>query len=96
MEVNDIMVNKLADLSRLHFDDLQKAEITKDLQRMIQFVEKLNELDTKGVAPLIHVSENQNVLREDDLNESISRGEGFKNTAVQDGLYFKVPKVIRK
>ena len=96
MEVNDIMVNKLAELSRLHFDDVQKAEITRDLQRMIQFVEKLNELDTKGVAPLIHVSENQNVLREDNMDGSISKEEGFKNAAVHDEMFFKVLKVIRK
>jgi aspartyl-tRNA(Asn)/glutamyl-tRNA(Gln) amidotransferase subunit C len=50
------MVDKLANLARLQFDDSEKAGIKNDLQRMIQFVEKLNELDTTGVAPLLHMS----------------------------------------
>ena len=96
MEVNDTLVEKLADLARLHFDEQQKTEIKKDLQRMIAFVEKLNELDTTGILPLLHVTENVNVLREDIVNGSISREEGLKNAAVHDDLFFKIPKVIRK
>ena len=96
MEVNDILVDKLADLARLHFDDSRKEHIKKDLQRMIQFVEKLNELDTTGIDPLLHVSENINVLREDVVKGSIPREEGLKNASVHDTRFFKVPKVIRK
>ncbi len=96
MEVNDALVEKLADLSRLQFDDLQKEDIKKDLQRMIAFVEKLNELDTTGVSPLLHVSGNSNILREDIVTGSISRKEGLKNAALHDEFFFKVPKVIRK
>ena len=58
MEVNDAMVDKLAILARLKFEDGEKAAIKADLQRMIRFVEKLNELDTTGVEPLLHVSDN--------------------------------------
>ena len=96
MEVNDTMVDKLANLARLHFDEAQKKAIKKDLQGMIQFVEKLNELDTTGVEPLLHVSGNINVLREDEVKGSISRAAGLKNAAVHDEHFFKVPKVIRK
>jgi aspartyl-tRNA(Asn)/glutamyl-tRNA(Gln) amidotransferase subunit C len=63
---------------------------------MIQFVEKLNELDTTGVPPLLHMSDNVNVLRKDEVKGSIERGEGLKNAPVQDGVFFKVPKVIKK
>ena len=96
MEVNDAMVDKLANLARLHFDETQKEDIKNDLQRMIKFVEKLNELDTRGVEPLLHVSENINVLREDKVEGSISTAEGLKNAAVHDEQFFKVPKVIKK
>ena len=96
MEVNDAMVDKLANLARLHFDKTQKEAIKNDLQRMIQFVEKLNELDTTGVEPLLHVSENINVLREDKVEGSISTADGLKNAAVHDEHFFKVPKVIKK
>src|SRR5450432_714012 len=96
MEVNDALIDKLANLARLQFDDVEKAGIKKDLQRMIKFVEKLNELDTTGVAPLLHMSDNINVLREDEITGSISREDGLKNAPLHDGQFFKVPKVIKK
>lgn len=96
MEINDAMVDKLANLSRLRFDDTEKAAIKSDLQRMISFVEKLNELDTTGVAPLLHMSEQVNVLREDEVKNSISREQGLQNAALHDDQFFKVPKVIKK
>jgi|SRR5579871_6885862 len=94
MEVNDALIDNLANLARLQFDDAEKEEIKKDLQRMITFVEKLNELDTTGVEPLLHMSDEVNVLREDVLNGSVSREEALKNAPLTDGVYFEVPKVI--
>ena len=96
MEVNNELVDKLAHLARLQFSDTEKPAIKADLQRMIQFVEKLNELDTAGVAPLLHMSDGINVLREDEVKGSIKRHEGLKNAPLQDGEFFKVPKVIKK
>ena len=96
MEVNDELVEKLAHLARLKFDDADKVGIKNDLQKMIQFVEKLNELDTTGVEPLLHMSDNVNVLREDEIKGSISREDGLKNAAMHDNRFFKVPKVIKK
>lgn len=96
MEVTDALIDKLALLSRLKFNDEEKKEIRNDLQRMISFVEKLNELDTTGIKPLIHLSDEINSLREDEVKGQISREEAFKNAPVHDGQFFKVPKVIRK
>ncbi len=96
MEINDAMVDKLAHLARLQFNDIEKSSIKKDLQKMILFVEKLNELDTTGVAPLLHMSSNVNVLRADEVKGSISSAEGLKNAPFHDGQFFKVPKVIKK
>lgn len=96
MEVNDTLVDKLANLARLQFDNTEKSAIKNDLQRMIQFVEKLNELDTTGVSPLLHMSDNINALREDEIKGSISREEGLKNASKKDSQFFKVPKVIKK
>lgn len=90
------MVDKLAHLSRLQFGESEKQSIKNDLQRMIQFVEKLNELDTTGVAPLMHMSDAVNVLRDDVVSGSIERDIALKNAPIQDGEFFKVPKVIRK
>jgi aspartyl-tRNA(Asn)/glutamyl-tRNA(Gln) amidotransferase subunit C len=96
MEVNDALVDKLAHLAKLQFDDEQKIEIRNDLQKMIAFVEKLNELDTSGVKPLLHMSDEVNVLREDEIKGSISREDALKNAPLHDGRFFKVPKVIKK
>ena len=96
MEVNDALVDKLANLARLKFDGAEKESIKNDLQKMIQFVEKLNELDTTGVKPLLHMSNNINVLRADEVKGSITREAGLQNAAIHDEQFFKVPKVIKK
>lgn len=96
MEVNETLVQQLADLARLEFSEQEKAEIKGDLQRMITFVEKLNELDTTNVKPLLHLTADRNVLREDVVVSSITREEGLQNAPAANDQYFKVPKVIKK
>lgn len=96
MEVNDAMVQQLADLARLEFNEQEKTEIRGDLQRMITFVEKLNELDTTHVKPLLHLTEDYNVFREDKVIPSITREEGLQNAPAATSEYFKVPKIIKK
>jgi aspartyl-tRNA(Asn)/glutamyl-tRNA(Gln) amidotransferase subunit C len=96
MEVNDAMIDKLAHLAKLQFNDAEKQEIKNDLQRMIAFVEKLNELDLTGVEPMLHMSDEVNVLREDEIKGSISREEALKNAPLHDDKFFKAPKVIKK
>lgn len=96
MEVNDSMVEKIAQLSRLQIDPKEKEAAKKDLQRMISFVEKLNELNTSGIEPLLHMSDNVNILRNDEVKGGISREEGLKNAPVHDEQFFKVLKVIKK
>ncbi len=96
MEVTDALVDKLAHLSRLQFNEGERAEIKNDLQRMIVFVEKLNELNLEGVDPLLHMSEKVNVLRSEEVKGSVSREEALKNAPLHDEQFFKVPKVIRK
>ena len=96
MKVNDELIDKLANLARLEFNAQEKEEIKNDLQQMIGFIDKLNELDTTGVEPLLHMSDNINVLREDEVKGSISREDAFRNAPLHDEQFFKVPKVIRK
>ncbi len=96
MEVNDALIDSLSNLARLEFNAAEKLEIKKDLQRMISFVEKLGELDTTGVEPILHMSSETDVLREDIPHGSVSREEALANAPETDGIYFKVPKVIRK
>ena len=65
MQVDDALIEKLAELSMLRFSEAEKEEIKADLQKMIGFIDKLQELDTTGVEPLMHMTEEVNVLRDD-------------------------------
>ena len=96
MEVTGALLDKLAHLSRLEFNPADKEEIKNDLQRMISFVEKLDELDLEGTEPLLHMSSNVNVLRDDEVSVSVTREEALKNARAHDEKFFKVPKVIKK
>ena len=96
MEVNDQLIAELAELARLEFNAEEKSGIKSDLQRMISFVEKLQEIDTTGVEPLLHMSEATNVYREDVVSGSIDRSTGLLNAPDSDGVYFRVPQVIKK
>ncbi|ANH82243.1 asparaginyl/glutamyl-tRNA amidotransferase subunit C [Niabella ginsenosidivorans] len=96
MEVNEALIDKLAHLSKLTFSSEEKQEFMGDLEKMIGFVEKLNELDLNDVEPLMHMSNEINVLRKDIVQGSISRDEALLNAPATDGVFFKVPKVIRK
>jgi aspartyl-tRNA(Asn)/glutamyl-tRNA(Gln) amidotransferase subunit C len=96
MKVNRELVDNLAHLSRLHFTDDEKNAIEQDLQSMISFVEKLKEIDTTGIPPLQHIATTTNVLREDKIEGSVKREEALKNAPATDGVFFKVPKVIKK
>ena len=96
MEVTDELINKLSTLARLEFNGEEKEQIKVDLQKMITFIEKLNELDTTGVAPLLHMSDNVNVLRDDEVKNQVSRKEALLNAPSHNDQFFLVPKVIRK
>ena len=96
MQVNDALIDKLARLSMLEITEEERNDLKADLTKMISFVEKLNELDTTGVEPLIHMCEAENILREDKTGNMVSREEALKNAPNHDNTYFKVPKVIKK
>jgi len=96
MEVNDALVDNLANLARLTFSEQEKAEIKGDLQRMIAFVEKLKEVDTANTEPLLHMTDAMNVYREDAVKGSMNKKEALANAPAADDNYFKVPKVIKK
>ena len=87
-------VDEVAHLARLEFDADAKDEMVKDMSRMLTFVEKLNELDTTGIEPLIYMTDESNVLRKDVVVETISQKEALLNAPKKDSDYFKAPKVI--
>ena len=96
MEVNNKLIQDIAKLSKLKFDDSAEEKMKVDLEKMLAFVDKLNEIDTKGVDPLIYMSEEVNVLREDKVTEATSQEDALKNAPEKDSDYFKVPTVLKK
>lgn len=94
MKIDHKTVDEVAHLARLEFEAGAKDEIVNDMNRMLGFIEKLNELDTKGVEPLIYMTDESNVLREDVMKETITQKEALLNAPKKDSDYFKVAKVI--
>nr|WP_294908176.1 Asp-tRNA(Asn)/Glu-tRNA(Gln) amidotransferase subunit GatC [uncultured Lacibacter sp.] len=96
MEVNHALIDKLSLLARLEIKPEEKEKLRTDLEQMIGFIEKLQELDTTGIEPLMHLTEEINVLREDKLKGSVAREAGLENAAGRNDQFFLVPKVIKK
>jgi aspartyl-tRNA(Asn)/glutamyl-tRNA(Gln) amidotransferase subunit C len=94
MSVDKQTVEQIAHLARLSFDEQSLENMIQDMNRMIAFVDKLNELPTEGVQPLIYMVEESNVLREDEVKQIIRKEDGLKNAPKHDSDYFRVPKVI--
>ncbi len=94
MKIDDNTIDHIAKLARLRFSESEKAAIKGDLERILDLVEVLNEVDTIGVEPLIHMTETTDVLREDEVTEEITKEEALLNAPKKDSDYFKVPKVI--
>jgi aspartyl-tRNA(Asn)/glutamyl-tRNA(Gln) amidotransferase subunit C len=96
MSIDKSTVDALAELAKLEFSETEKDELVKDLNRIIDFVDKLNELDTEGVEPLVYMSDARNVMRPDEVQQDISHEDALKNAPKKDSDYFRVPKVLDK
>ena len=96
MEVNHALIDKLSLLARLEIKPDEKDKLRDDLQQMIGFIEKLQELDTTGIEPLMHLTEEINVLRADEVKGSVTREEALQNAQLKNSSFFMVPKVIKK
>ena len=89
-------VDEIAHLARLEFDEASKPEILNDMNRMLSFIDKINELDTSNVEPLIYMTDERNILRADVPETTITQKEALKNAPKKDSDYFKAPKVIEQ
>jgi aspartyl-tRNA(Asn)/glutamyl-tRNA(Gln) amidotransferase subunit C len=96
MKITEEIVDHIAHLSRLEFQGEQKVAITADLEKIISFMEKLSEVNTDNVEPLIYMTNEYNNLREDIPAVTITQDEGLKNAPKKDSDYFRIPKVLDK
>lgn len=94
MKINKETIDKIAHLSRLHVDPKEEAALINSLNDIIDWVDKLQKIDTEGVTPLTHMSFEENVWREDRVSDVLPREQGLQNAPRQDGEFFRVPKVI--
>ena len=94
MKVNNKLVEHLAHLSRLDFDDDSKEKMKFDFEKMLDFVAKLEEVDTANVEPLSYMSSELNVFREDKVEQVLTQEQALQNAPVNDTDYIRIPKVI--
>jgi len=93
-KIDQSQVRKVAKLSRLELTDSEVKEFTGQLSAILDYVEKMNELDTENVEPLAHCLPVSNVFREDSVKESLGTENTLANAPQRDGEFFKVPKIL--
>ena len=96
MNIDNETIAKMAHLARLEVNENEQESLLKDMNNILHFMEKLNELDTSKVEPLIYLTDEVNVFREDEIEKDITPTEALRNAPKQDGTYFQVEKVIDK
>jgi aspartyl-tRNA(Asn)/glutamyl-tRNA(Gln) amidotransferase subunit C len=94
MTIDEETVDKIAHLARLELTGNEKQEMIKDMNKILGFMDKLNEIDTKGIEPLVYMVNEVNVFREDVIIQEITHEEALLNAPKHDDDYFLVAKVI--
>jgi len=87
-------VEYVAELAQLTLDDATKDRLAEELGGILAYMDKLNELDTSGIEPMLHVLELTNVYREDVVAQSLDRDAALANAPKHDGEYFLVPRIL--
>src|SRR5262245_22812498 len=105
MKIPDKDVLYVADLANLDLTDQERQRMVRDLNSILDYIDRLNELDTTNVAPMAQTlpgntgsgaAGQAGALREDELLPCLSHQDAVKNAPDTDGNFFKVPKVIEK
>lgn len=94
MSIDKDTIRKIAHLARLEFDEKESAKMSDNFNKILAWMDKLNEVNTDQVEPLIHMSEEVNVLREDIVNNSLKHEDALLNAPKKDSDYFRVPKFL--
>ena len=87
-------IMNVAHAARLAITDEEAEQYTKELDTIFSYAEQLDELDTKGVKPTIHVLDTKNVMRKDEPKTWINREEALKNAPDKHGGQFRVPSIL--
>ena len=94
MKVNESVIEHIANLARLNLSNDEKSKMAQEMEGIISYMDKLNELDTDRAEPMQHVLPVENVLRKDEVKDSYDREEILKNAPSKEDGCFTVPKVV--
>ncbi len=94
MQVDRSLILKLETLARLELSEAERSQLTGDLNKILAMVEKLEQLDTSNVEPLVYINDVENTLRKDEIKHQVSQEAALANAPDKDERYFKVPKVM--
>jgi aspartyl-tRNA(Asn)/glutamyl-tRNA(Gln) amidotransferase subunit C len=96
MIIDKETVEKVAHLARLELSEEEKDKMIADMSKILSFMDKLNEINTTGVEPLVYMTDEINVFREDVVKQNITHEEALQNAPKHDEKFFLVAKVIEK
>ena len=96
MNIDKETVEKVAHLARLELAEDEKEKMIADMNKILGFMDKLNEIDTSGIEPLVYMTNEINTVREDVIKQEVTHEEALLNAPKHDGDYFLVAKVIEK
>ena len=96
MNIDKETVEKVAHLARLELAEDEKETMIADMNKILGFMDKLNEIDTSGIEPLVYMTNEVNTVREDVIKQEVTHEEALLNAPKHDGDYFLVAKVIEK
>jgi aspartyl-tRNA(Asn)/glutamyl-tRNA(Gln) amidotransferase subunit C len=96
IKVDEQLITSLSKLAKLKFDKNSREKMKLDLNRILQFIDSISLIDTEDVKPLVYMSDEVNILRDDKIADEVSQKEALKNAPLKDSDYFKVPTVLKK
>ncbi|MBT9131808.1 Asp-tRNA(Asn)/Glu-tRNA(Gln) amidotransferase subunit GatC [candidate division NPL-UPA2 bacterium Unc8] len=94
MKIEKKEVEHIARLARLKLNEEEKERFGRQLGQILKYIEKLNELNTEGVEPALHIVPLQNIMRKDEVKDSLPVKDALANAPATKGKYFKVPRII--
>ena len=86
-------VEHIAALAKLKFTEEEKKKLQDELNKILEYMDKINELDLEDVEPLENINNTENVFREDVAEKCLTKEEALKNAPAKTDDFFKVPKV---
>ena len=96
MKVTNKLISDLAELAKLRFNKSENEKMKSDFKNMLDFIDKLSEVNTKNIEPLIYLSDEINSLREDNISIKLSKEMALQNLTSSNSDYFIIPKILKK